>query len=232
MLATVADAAQRHRSDAQVRSDIVLRDTLKHFGMLFQQVVVTLLGTVFDPGDKKVLVRQEAVKDMMFDLCPDGIGLRNDPFIVFFVEHIQQAGFDGFDAKKTGLTSTEALYRRYTLAFEKELGGYIAALVVEANPQATPQYEKSAFSDIAFLQQYRAGRHLQPFEKVNIFMPFMRRENRACIHDREYCNPKIQRLRPCCIPTRGSLTGRSNNHDKQPALFILRSPAFCRTIKC
>ncbi len=184
MLTAVTDTAQRYGRNTEVRGDIMLRNTFKYIGMMRDKIVVALFRAVFDPRDKEVLVGQEPVKDMVFDFSPDGRRLFGDELVILFGKYIEQGGFDGFDTKEAGLTGTEAFYSRHTLTFKKELCGNIAPFIVEANPQAPLQYKKGSFRNIAFLQQYRFGRHFEPFKKVDILMPFVRWKNRAFVHDR------------------------------------------------
>lgn len=78
-LAPVPDAGQRNGRDAQVGGDVVLRYPLHDVGMLGEQLFVPLLRRILDAGQKQLLVRMEAVGQLLFVGFSQGSYLLDEP---------------------------------------------------------------------------------------------------------------------------------------------------------
>src|SRR5690606_2481379 len=66
--ASVADPAQRHRSNAQVGGDVMLRDTLHNVGIAHHQFLVALLRGVSEVSIELLLGLGQSAEQVFFEL--------------------------------------------------------------------------------------------------------------------------------------------------------------------
>jgi len=148
--ATVADPAEGNRRDAQVGRDVVLRNPLQYIRALFQQFLIALLRTVFNTGEEELLIKDQPLYHMGFNLFFYGRGLVQDRFKIFPGNLVYDTGLNAFQVEEAGLMGAETFDRGNAFAFKKELEGDVFAVVVEPDPEATFFDEISSFGNLPF----------------------------------------------------------------------------------
>ena len=98
-LSAAPDTAQRNGRNAQVGSNVMLRNPLQDLGVMFQQFTVACFGVVFDAGEEKFLIKKQPLKKHLIDLCFDGGRVVQYSHVVFFADGMDYTRLYAFDAE-------------------------------------------------------------------------------------------------------------------------------------
>lgn len=171
LLPFVSDSAQGNGSDAQVGGNVVLRNALYDFGMVFQEVFVPFPGIVFDLRKKEVGVMAHALeKDVLKPIFQIGV-VDKQSIEVGFANDDDGGGLYAFDVELAGFPAGKTFQRGDGLPFHEKLKCHILSIVVEPNAQAAFFDKVQLFSDGSFFQQQGFGCHLLFAEGGPDFFP-------------------------------------------------------------
>lgn len=126
--------------DAQVGSDVMLRNPLYELRLFLQQVEIALPGRVFYKRKKMLHILERAFKHSIDKQGPhqaDILYFFQYPVEVFFVYPPYSARLDGFDGDGAWHPLPEAFHGSYRIAFEEKLECNVFPVIVKPDADTT-----------------------------------------------------------------------------------------------
>ena len=170
----IFDPAEMHRSNPQVRGNIMLGYPLNDVRSVFDEIDIALYRCISDPGKEFVHVMPLPFERNLHQR------LQEIRVLIQFLQHsiefslrkdLDNARLNSFYSKHTGDVLLKTFQGGNALILKEKLEGRILSVVVKPHPETTLFDEIVVLGDLAFLQQDLFCRVFHPLLQRRVFLP-------------------------------------------------------------